>query len=127
MTLLMVISHVVPSGFHFDLCHDEEDHWSNTEIGSTDMGFIPSHAELQPLVGIANDCCADFATCIISNNHRHTLRRNSQTSVSAPPRLALSQPIATILLSINKTGQHHLPTQVHSKELPVLRTIIIQV
>ena len=128
MTLLMVMTHVVPSGFHFDLCHDEEDHWSSTETDSADIGFILSHAEIQPLAWIANDCCDDFSNCNTTTSHRHALRRTSQTSVSSPPCLAFSQPIATTLVADSKRiKQFFLQPETHSATLPVLRTIIIQI
>jgi hypothetical protein len=127
MTILMVISYVMPSGFHLSFCSEEE-HLKVTVADCTDMSFFSSHKGEDVFFKALETCCADLTACSSEISCHPALLLSKQAPTSIPPPLYFAQALATFLVSDDKAlAQSFLPPDIPSQNISILRTIILQV
>jgi hypothetical protein len=127
MVILMVMTYVIPSGFHLYFCNGQEGHWEIAKADCTDMGKFFDNEE-ESLYRAINDCCTDFSDCNTEISCRPALIRTTHTAVSPSVLLYFTQPVVSYFERYSKTyNPLFLQPEVHSGKLPFLKTIIIQV
>ena len=128
IAILMVMTYVMPSGFHLSHCHDGEEHQLVTALDHADISIVPARKELETLAPALNHCCANFTVCTSEINCRPTPLRTKQTVVSVANLVCATQSVAAFLVSDSKPINHlHLQPENTSGNISVLRTIILQV
>lgn len=128
MAMLMVLTYVMPSGFHLSHCHDQDKHLQVTATDCPDLNLFSDHKEQKIFSQALNHCCAEFTLCTSEINCRPAPLRSKQTVVSAPLLVSAPQSAATFQVSAGKIFNHifHQPP-IPAGNISVLRTIILQV
>ena len=127
MTILMVITYVMPSGFHLSFCSQEK-HLKVTAADCTDRITFSDHKGDEQFFTAPDNCCADLTACSSEISCHPALFLTKQSPTSIPHPLCFTQALATFLVSDNKAlTQSFLQPDVPSRNISILRTIILQV